>query len=179
MSKKSKRPEILQAAARVIQNKGVLNLTLEAVAEEANVSKGGLLYHFPSKEALIEGMVHYLMDTYVERIRTDAENDPMEKGKWTRAFIRETFKQSYTNREMNASLLAAVAVNPDLLEPIKNAYREWQQHIEKDGLDAVDATILRLATDGLWLSGLFGLAPLDDDSRREILNTLIERTKEI
>ena len=40
-----------------MQCKGVAKLTLEAVAKEAGVSKGGLLYHFSNKEALIEGMI--------------------------------------------------------------------------------------------------------------------------
>jgi AcrR family transcriptional regulator len=39
-------------------------MTLEAVAREADVSKGGLLYHFPSKEALISGMVRRLIEGY-------------------------------------------------------------------------------------------------------------------
>ena len=39
-----------------MQCKGVAKLTLEAVAKEG-VSKGGLLYHFSNKEALIEGMI--------------------------------------------------------------------------------------------------------------------------
>ena len=36
---------------------GAVHLTLDAVAERAGVSKGGLLYHFPSKESLLQAMV--------------------------------------------------------------------------------------------------------------------------
>ena len=45
------------ATSQIVQCKGVAKLTLEAVAKEAGVSKGGLLYHFSNKEALIEGMI--------------------------------------------------------------------------------------------------------------------------
>ena len=51
------RQKILAAASQIVQCKGVAKLTLEAVAKEAGVSKGGLLYHFSNKEALIEGMI--------------------------------------------------------------------------------------------------------------------------
>ena len=50
------RQKILAAASQIVQCKGVAKLTLEAVAKEAGVSKGGLLYHFSNK-ALIEGMI--------------------------------------------------------------------------------------------------------------------------
>ena len=50
------RQKILTAASQIVQCKG-LQLTLEAVAKEAGLSKGGLLYHFSNKEALIEGMI--------------------------------------------------------------------------------------------------------------------------
>jgi len=175
--RKSKRVAILHSAARIIQNKGIFNLTLDAVAEEAGVSKGGLLYHFPSKEALVSGMVHHLIQQYVDRIEDSASKDKHHKGKWTRAFMQETFYQVQTNKDMEASLLAAVAVNPSLLEPIQKAYHEWQEQIENDGLDPVDATILRLALDGLWFSALFNLAPLDNDFKEKILNALIEKTR--
>jgi AcrR family transcriptional regulator len=45
----STRENILRAANLVVVEEGVSRMTLEAVAREAGVSKGGLLYHFPSK----------------------------------------------------------------------------------------------------------------------------------
>ncbi len=43
----------------------------------------------------------------------------MNGGKWTRSLITETFEQAYDEEELNASFLMAVAMNPDLLDPIK------------------------------------------------------------
>ena len=51
------RTRILDAVERIVQAKGVPALTLEAAAREAGISKGGLLYHFASKEALLHGLV--------------------------------------------------------------------------------------------------------------------------
>ena len=48
---------LLDAASTVVQRDGAQALTLDAVAAEAEVSKGGLLYHFKSKRDLVEGMV--------------------------------------------------------------------------------------------------------------------------
>ena len=56
------RDRLLSAAEQVVARDGVRNLTLEAVAHEAGVSKGGLLYHFPTKSSLITAIVERLAD---------------------------------------------------------------------------------------------------------------------
>ena len=45
---------LLKAAAEITALDGAANLTLDKVAERAGVSKGGLLYHYPNKQALLE-----------------------------------------------------------------------------------------------------------------------------
>src|SRR3954463_13275580 len=47
---------LLDAAGAVVMRDGAQALTLDAVAQEAEVSKGGLLYHFKSKRELVEGL---------------------------------------------------------------------------------------------------------------------------
>src|SRR5881227_3806920 len=63
------RTRILDAAETIVRDKGVTGLTLDAAAREAGVSKGGLLYHFASKEALAAG----LLDRLRERSAADAD----------------------------------------------------------------------------------------------------------
>ena len=64
MNKPSLRERILEAADTIARERGVANLTLDLVAEQAAVSKGGLLYHFTTKEALLAGMVERSLDRY-------------------------------------------------------------------------------------------------------------------
>ena len=51
------RDALLDAAEAVVARQGVANLTFDAVAAEAGMSKGGLLHHFRSKDRLIEALV--------------------------------------------------------------------------------------------------------------------------
>ena len=51
------RVKLLDAAATVVRRDGIQAMTLARVAEEAGVSKGGLLHHFGSKEELVTGML--------------------------------------------------------------------------------------------------------------------------
>src|SRR5438034_644724 len=49
--------KLLDAAEAVVVRQGIANLTLDAVAAEAGMSKGGLLHHFPTKDRLVEALV--------------------------------------------------------------------------------------------------------------------------
>lgn len=60
----SQRESVLDAAEAVVLADGAAHLTLDAVAERAGLSKGGLLYHFPTKELLLQAMV----DRHMHRI---------------------------------------------------------------------------------------------------------------
>ena len=65
-----KKKSILIAAADIVKEEGVAKLTLEAVAKKAGLSKGGLLYHYSNKEALIKGMVQDWTYNYFNSIET-------------------------------------------------------------------------------------------------------------
>lgn len=51
------RERVLSAFERIVIAEGERAATLEATARAAEVSKGGLLYHFPSRDDLAAGMV--------------------------------------------------------------------------------------------------------------------------
>ena len=53
MTRPSMRTNILDAALRVAERDGVTGITLDAVAQEAGLTKAGLMYYFPSREALL------------------------------------------------------------------------------------------------------------------------------
>src|SRR5690625_3314917 len=58
----SARDRVLDAFEELLITEGERAATLDAVAARAEVSKGGLLYHFRSKEALVEGLLDRLAD---------------------------------------------------------------------------------------------------------------------
>ncbi|WP_411841911.1 TetR/AcrR family transcriptional regulator [Salinicoccus sp. HZC-1] len=174
MAKQSKRDMLLEAAISIITEKGSDYLTLDAVAERAHVSKGGLLYHFKNKDALIRGLVEYANEKYHQNISYHYNKDEEETGRWTRAFINATKENRDENSSVTSSMLAAQGINPRLLQPLQDSYQEWQENIKNDGIDSIDATIIRLAIDGLWLSEVFGLDALDEPTRTQVMARLLE-----
>ena len=167
------RTALLDAANRIVQERGVEHLTLDLTAQEAGVSKGGLLYHFPSKQALIEGMIQYYLERFTADLNAAAQQeDPAVAGRWTRAYLQTTSEDQQRNPRMSSGLLAAVATDPALLSPMQQTFAEWVKLLEQDGIDPVTAQIVRLAVDGLWMVELFGLAPPDGETRDKVLNGL-------
>lgn len=178
-NKNSKKELILEAAAAVINEQGVEKMTLEAVAKKAGVSKGGLLYHFPGKQELIEGLVESLTTGFTVQLNEEAEAEGDREGKWGRAYVNATFgtEEELEWSNMLAAFPAAMFTDPKLLDQLRVQYDEWQKRIENDGIDPVKATILRLAVDGLWYAELFRLAPPDAELRREVRNELMRWTE--
>ncbi|MGV0359183.1 TetR family transcriptional regulator [Corynebacterium mastitidis] len=66
---------ILDAAVRLVRTHGP-GVSLSAIAREARVSKGGLLYHFPSKG----GLLHGLVTDVVQRFRGQVERADLDAG---------------------------------------------------------------------------------------------------
>src|SRR3954451_19003493 len=153
---------LLDAAAVVVHRDGTQALTLDAVAKEAEVSKGGLLYHFKSKNDLVNAMVERWMNEFQREID---EADP--------AFVRGYVKASApAGNELG--MLAALVADPSLLVAVRRQYGIWQDRVEREGRDPVDATVARLAADGLWLAELLGMGPPTGELRERVLQRLLD-----
>src|SRR5882757_9276436 len=66
------REKILAAAADVARETGPGSLSLDAVASRAGVSKGGLLYNFPTKAKLMQGLVEDYLKKFEQALDSRA-----------------------------------------------------------------------------------------------------------
>lgn len=166
----SKRELLLRTAAKVVAERGYSALTLDAVGAAAGVSKGGLLYHFPSKEALVAALLEQLLTGFDSDQTAAHAADPVAPGSWTRAYLSASAAppQDESTQLAAVALLAAVGHDPSLLAPLQDRYRHWMERLDGDGLPGVDAHVVRLAADGLWAADLFDLAPPDPPLRARI-----------
>lgn len=156
----STQEKLLQATARVLTRDGFSALTLEAVAKEAGVSKGGLLYHFPHKNSLISALIQRHIELFELAHQQALKQQPQGPGRWTRAYIQASLQgEDAEQAEISTGLIAAVATDPTLLQPLQERYTQWINQLENDGIPPVDAQLIRLAVDGIWLCNLIGLAP--------------------
>jgi AcrR family transcriptional regulator len=173
------RERIIDAAEQVVIRRGASHLTFDAVASEAGVSRGGLLYHFPDKEALLRGMLDRLLERAKERRAKKraglAEGPEREIVAHVLSFLEEDDK---TKRAHAAALFATGAHDPGLLAPIKEEYRKFMDDLTGDGLRFERAAVIALATDGLRLLELLSVSPFNKEERRRIVKEMISLAKE-
>jgi AcrR family transcriptional regulator len=171
------RDRLLNAAEQVVARDGVGNLTLEAVAREAGVSKGGLLYHFPSKSALVISVVERLATNCETKHQDALEAEPTGPGAFTRAYLTARLRpHDEKERVIQTALIAAAGTDPQYLEPFRKRLTEWQARLESDGIDPATACIVRLAIDGLCLGEVFGMPVPTGELRQRVLDKLVELT---
>jgi AcrR family transcriptional regulator len=71
----ARRRDILDAALRLMHDKGYQQMTIQDVLEQMQMSKGALYHYFDSKQALLEGIVEAMSDS-ASRALQDVVGDP-------------------------------------------------------------------------------------------------------
>src|ERR1700722_6902125 len=97
---------IIDAAEEVVLRDGVARLTLDAAAAEAGLGKGGVLSHFPTRDALVAGMVGKIIEEFDRDIEGYMEQGE-GPGRFSRAHIRATMAPSTTRPDREERLGAA------------------------------------------------------------------------
>jgi AcrR family transcriptional regulator len=129
---------------------------LERVAERAGVSKGGLLYHFNTKEALVVEMMHSLMDCHETCIRDRVE----EGARYAEAVIDACLDDRDKPMNVMPAFIAAIAVDRNAQNLIRQKKRQWRDALLADGLSLSQTMVLSFAMDGLFVTRSLGVADL-------------------
>jgi AcrR family transcriptional regulator len=175
------RERLLDAAEAVVMERGVSAMTLEAVAAQAKVSKGGLLYHFPSKDAVVQGMVSRIASIVQERFASRLASEPPGPGRRARTMLglmMDTEGSIFPRLQRVAGpLLGAISSNPQMLEPMQRFFKRVHQGMLDDGLPPDRSWLLLAALDGIKFWRVFGiLQPSQRDlaGLRLLLTRIIE-----
>jgi AcrR family transcriptional regulator len=174
------RARLLEAAGQVVLKQGLQGLTLDAVAQAAGVSKGGLLYHYPSKETLVKGLFAHLLEEFerdVER-RIDPTEPPGTPGRYTRAYIAASFSSDERQRELGALIGALVTADPELLTMVRASFERTRAAIAVDGLGDLRAALVQMATDGIMLYEMLGVQVLSSELCLALFEELMRLTRE-
>ena len=167
------RERLLDAAERVVAESGATHLTLDAVAKSAGVSKGGLLYHFPSKEALLEGM----LSRHFHDVNAEVAKRIASRGKKaSRAdLLRERVSvllEFHPERPAVGAAMVAAADNPEHMSVCRAEYRKLLDEFAKLPGGFERAALVLLGVQGLLLAELLHLSPYTPEERTRLVRAL-------
>jgi AcrR family transcriptional regulator len=164
---------ILEAAEAIVLESGARHMTLDAVASKAGVSKGGLLYHFPTKDALLRAMLDRFQKIMEQTRKKKGQGLKEGPGREIRAFILANADRDPRKDQIGSALLAAVAHDPKLLEPQRNVFRRRLAEFTQSGLDFKRAAVIYFAVFGLVFSELLSLPHLNIKERNDLIEELL------
>ena len=173
------RGRILDAAEQLVADHGASKLTLDAVAQAAGVSKGGLLYHYPNKDALLAAMIERHCDDLDERCARELEGLPADQpSSRLKASILGVLTPRAGREDVGAALLAAAANKPALLDGARARYAEHVAQLTASGGCFARSAVIMLAVDGLMLGEVWRLTPFTSEQRELIVKELLRLAEE-
>lgn len=145
---------VLAAAAQAIRTHGT-GATLDRIADDAGISKGGLVYHFASKDQLLSALAQEQFDAFRSEVEGQLSQVDGGPGRLVRAYIRASLiPQDADELRERFALITQLLTVPSVLELARRDDIRWTEDLERDGVPEPVRVLVLAAADG------FGGAPL-------------------
>lgn len=180
--KRKKQPEVvrralLDQAARITLEQGLTKVTFQAVADAVGVTKGGVMHHFATKNALVIAVFNDAMAKFEAEVDAAMAKDPVSYGAFTRAYIDATIslgEKAQAEYNNQATLYVLMLGDSELRE----LWAQWanaqlKKHAATD--DTETLCMVRLTADGIWLSDFSGIDIADKKRLRDRLIKMTQR----
>jgi len=165
----------LDAALVIIARDGPGRLTLDAIARESGLSKGGVMHQFRTKEGVLKALLERQMAHFAEfstAYRTKAGVTSANPELATEiATVREA---ANTPNSAALALLAAMVESPDLMALPRDSDLKTIAAIKAEAADPELAMLRWAAARGLLLGALFGMSPIDKPERDRLFARLLD-----
>jgi AcrR family transcriptional regulator len=169
------RKAALQAALTILARDGPARLTLDAIARESGMSKGGLTHQFPTKEAVLKALLQHQIEHFGEftaRYLAEAGAASAQPQLAAQlATLREAITQPHS---VTLAILGALTQDPGLMSQTREASGKTVDAIKAEAADPQTALVRWAAAQGLVLMTMVGLNPLTDQERGQLFDHLLD-----
>jgi len=165
----------LDAALIIIARDGPGRLTLDAIARESGLSKGGVMHQFRTKEGVLKALLERQMAHFGEfstryRAKAGAQSANPELATEL-ATVREA---ANAPNSAALALLAAMVESPDLMALPRESDLKNIAAIRAEAADPDLAMLRWAAARGLLLGALFGMTPMGKAERDRLFARLLD-----
>ena len=168
----SKRDYILMTAEQLVKSQGASYLTFDRLSEETGISKGGLLYHFASKDDLVFAMMERLIETR-EQLRDSMQGEfsgpdaALKSFIMSEADVQRTAEEGNDELALDSAVLCAASNNQQLLAPLRGRFEGLIKSFDESQMGGKKARIAFFAVLGERLMQQLGM--LDSNSQERAL----------
>jgi len=166
---------VLAAAEAVVARKGAANLTLDAVAAEAGISKASVTYDYGSKQCLIKAVIERSLRLEEDRIQASVDSfgeAPAAEILGRITAIADADVGHDHGQAAALNLCSALAQDEELHSLVRDFYRRQFDAIQKNTENRSEATIAFLAIEGLKTLKYFGFYSWPAGEREKILKDI-------
>jgi AcrR family transcriptional regulator len=170
------REKVLDAFESLLIADGERAATMDAIAREAGVSKGGLLYHFASKEALEAALLTRLEECVDDDLARMTASDEGPVGYYVRT---SAMNGTALDRAILAVARLAQAGRGAASDALRTVRERWSETLRPHVADKTALDLVLLVSDGVYYNNALqhdGLAtPVPRDADMDALVDLIAR----
>ena len=163
------RDRILDAAESVILDSGGRTFTLDAVAERAGISKGGLVYSFATKDGLVRAALEREVSRFQDAVRQRLGDKPVDPFEMVLAHIEEALDEDDATTSQATFLLAALVHAPDMMAPARHYYRALLDPLRSECGEVHEVRHALLAVEGIFLLRGLGFVEVSADEQKSVL----------
>lgn len=169
--------KVLQAAERIVQRQGAGNLTYDQLVKESGVTRGGITYHFPTKDLLLRALMERDMQQWEAMEKNLRPRIDNQEAADLIGSMRAMTRTSDEQRRFVAGMLSAITHDQELLEPIREMNRERYEG-QKGSPKEVNLMILELAAAGLFWQDITRCHEVPEAMRKKVIARLEALAKE-
>lgn len=151
-------------------NEGSAHLSLDAVAARAGISKGGLLYNFPSKARLLAALVKQFVDFFADALDEDTGDGKAKT--LAERYLQLSLDELHRQPPPPSGLLAALAEDPNLLAPVQQLNRSVLDRMQAESDDEAMVLTLFVVVQGLHALKAFRTDVLSPEERNLVVGRM-------
>jgi AcrR family transcriptional regulator len=169
------RQAVLAAAEAIVKHSGAANLTYDELVRTSGITRGGIVYHFPTKEALLQALVENDLQQWRDCIASKRHAlGAAGPGADLLAYLQSNTEPDEDSARLCAGLLSASSIDKTLNGPWQHHYAEHHRQVVKTHPDPTMAALLTLAADGLFWQEMLGLSALSKAERERVVQRMLE-----
>lgn len=170
--KDNARDRLINCMMDIVRDEGAAALTYDNLVTKSGLTRGGILYHFPSKEAMLKGLVDHFLEQEWGKVEKRWEKNGKTPDGLLKAELECAIEADDKDQQISTSLLPVVIQNPAMMKEIQHIVEERYKNLDQASVGFEKAAIILLVIDAFEMSKAFGFTLLSEKKRKKILNLL-------